>query len=46
MEREIVELNKKWKEKLHGTKQEGRLQLLIIIFPDFKGRSYEIFCLV
>ncbi|CAI8616294.1 unnamed protein product [Vicia faba] len=41
IERELVELNKKCKATLDGTKQEGRLQLLIIILPDFKGKSYD-----
>ncbi|XP_058762609.1 protein argonaute 5 [Vicia villosa] len=41
IEKELVELNKRCKETLVRTKQEGRLQLLIIILPDFKGRSYD-----
>ncbi|CAK8576282.1 unnamed protein product [Lathyrus sativus] len=41
IERELVELQKKCKTALDRTKQEGRLQLLIIILPDFKGKSYD-----
>lgn len=43
IERELVELNQRCKATLDRTKQEGRLQLLIIILPDFKGRSYGKF---
>ncbi|KAI5388901.1 protein argonaute 5 [Lathyrus oleraceus] len=41
IERELVELQKKCKATLDRTKQAGRLQLLIIILPDFKGKSYD-----
>ncbi|CAK8537973.1 unnamed protein product [Lathyrus sativus] len=41
IERELVKLQKKCKTTLDRTKQEEKLQLLIIILPDFKGKSYD-----
>ena len=39
--KELAELNKKCKAKLD--RQAERLQLLIVILPDFKGRFYGKF---
>lgn len=43
IEKELDEFDKNCKAKLNSTNQKGRLQLLIVILPDFKGRFYGKF---